>query len=64
MQISANNLLLASQQARAPQPAKPQAAGDAFEPLPLKQTASPKPASAPQAAAAPQRPGSQLDIRI
>jgi hypothetical protein len=65
MQISANNLLLASQQARAPQPAKPQAAGDAFEPLPFKQTASSKPASTPAPPeASPQRPGSLLDIRI
>ncbi|HEX3674544.1 MAG TPA: hypothetical protein VHU87_09750 [Rhizomicrobium sp.] len=61
MQIGANSLLIAAQQARtAPQPAKPAAAS--FEPLPLKQTAQ-APAQTSQPAT-PMRPGSQLDIRV
>jgi hypothetical protein len=61
MQIGSNSLLIAAQHARTAQPAaKPQAA---FEPLPLKQAAAPQTAAA-QPSAAPQRPGSQLDIRV
>ena len=62
MQISANNLMIAGQQARAAQPAKPPA--QAFEPLPLRQTAPDAPAAAPQTGSPAQRPGSQLDIRV
>jgi hypothetical protein len=62
MQISSNNLLIAGQQTRAAQPAKPPV--QPFEPLPLRQTASAAPAAAPQAASPVQRPGSQLDIRV
>jgi hypothetical protein len=63
MQISANNLLIAGQQARAAQPAKPPA--QAFEPLPLKKIAPDAPAvAAPQTGSPAQRPGSQLDIRV
>jgi hypothetical protein len=60
MQISAHNMLLAAQQARSAQPAKP-APPQAFEPLPLKQTAAP---AAQQTGTPAQRPGSQLDIRV
>jgi hypothetical protein len=60
MQISANNLLIASQQARPAQPVK--AAKEVFEPLPLRQTASDAPAAQAQSPAA--RPGSQLDIHV
>ena len=60
MQISANNLLIASQQARPAQPVK--TAKEAFEPLPLRQTAAPT--AAAQAESPAQRPGSQLDIRV
>jgi hypothetical protein len=57
MQISANNLLIASQQARAAQPAK-----ETFEPLPLRQTAPDAPVAQAQSPAP--RPGSKLDIRV
>jgi hypothetical protein len=60
MQISANNLLIASQQARAAQPAK--AAKETFEPLPLRQTAPDAPVAQAQSPAP--RPGSKLDIRV
>jgi hypothetical protein len=63
MQIGANSLLIAAQQARtAPQPAKPAAAS--FEPLPLKQTAQAQVPAQPSQPATPMRPGSQLDIRV
>jgi hypothetical protein len=62
MQISANNLLIASQQVRAAQPAKP--AMPAFEPLPLRRTAPDTPAAAAPTQTAVPRPGSQLDIRV
>jgi hypothetical protein len=53
MQISGNNLLVASQQVRAPQPAKPPVA---------TQQASEQPRQT--AAAMAQRLGSNLDIRV
>jgi hypothetical protein len=59
MQISANNLLIVSQQARPAQPAKP--ASEASEP---RQTAADAPAATAQAENPVQRPGSQLDIRV
>ena len=62
MQISANNLLIASQQARAVQPAKPPT--QALEPLESRQTAPDAPAALSQAANPAHRPGSQLDIRV
>jgi hypothetical protein len=65
MQIGANSLLIAAQQARtAPQPVKPAVAS--FEPLPLKQTAQAQASvqAAPSQPATPMRPGSQLDIRV
>jgi len=57
MQISANNLLIAAQQARAPQPSKPAVAST---PEPTRQSA----ASLAEAGSPTQRPGSNLDIRV
>lgn len=72
MQISAHNLL-ASQQAALVQP-KPAPGFTAalekssgFQPLTLKQTAAPQQAltlAPPPAAAASQRPGSTIDIKV
>jgi len=62
MQISGNNLLIAGQQARAAQPAKPPQ--EPFEPPALRQAAPEAPAAARQANSPVQRPGSQLDIRV
>jgi hypothetical protein len=72
MQISAANLLIASQQGAkaAPRPGGAFAAALAdekpdFEPLEFKQTAAPKfDTAAPPASPASQRPGSQIDIRV
>ncbi|HEY1630435.1 MAG TPA: hypothetical protein VGF56_03930 [Rhizomicrobium sp.] len=71
MQIgsSTNSLLIAAQQAKqAPRPPvkpEPQAPkAEAFEPLPLKQTAAPTAHAAQPPAGPLQRPGSRLDIKV
>jgi hypothetical protein len=64
MQIGAHSLLIAAQQARAPQPAKPPAQKAEFEPLPLKQTAAARQTTPAQPAGPVARPGSQLDISV
>jgi len=71
MQIgsSTNGLLIAAQQAKpAPRaPVKPEqqaAKAEAFEPLPLKQTAAPAMRAAQPSTGPLQRPGSQLDIKV
>jgi hypothetical protein len=59
MQISANNILLAAQQALTARPATPNAfAAQPFEPADFAVKAEAR------AQTAPQRPGSQIDIRI
>jgi hypothetical protein len=66
MQISANNLLQAAQQALsakpAPAPAPRQPAAPSFEPMSFSSEPSEASATAPQGAY--QRPGSQVDIKI
>jgi hypothetical protein len=63
MQISANNLLQAAQQALAAKPTPQPPAPQSFEPMSFAPDAS---APEPQASAQGtfQRPGSQVDIRI
>ncbi|MGA9794966.1 MAG: hypothetical protein WBQ17_05450 [Rhizomicrobium sp.] len=61
MQISANNLLQAAQQAFAPKPATRPPAAQAFEPLDFTPTQKP---AAPPSQNGFQRPGSQVDIRV
>jgi hypothetical protein len=64
MQISANNLLQAAQQALSAKPAavQRQPAAQSFEPMNFAPETSEASTPAPQGAY--QRPGSQVDIRI
>jgi hypothetical protein len=70
MQISANNLLQAAQQALSTKPAARAPAAQPFEPMDFAPEATEAPAaSGPAASAGPaqaayQRPGSQVDIKI
>jgi hypothetical protein len=64
MQISANNLLQAAQQAFSAKPAARQPAAQPFEPTSFAPEAEPAQSTPNAAPAASLRPGSQIDIRV